>query len=81
MNKLNTREELTAFRKVCEEALKCETKQILVCGGTGCVAGGSLDIFAKLKELLEEKNIPVEVERRTPWRRGRHEEERMPWIL
>ena len=54
MNKLNTREELTAFRKVCEEALKCETKQILVCGGTGCVAGGSLDIFAKLKELLEE---------------------------
>ena len=62
MNKLNTREELTAFRKVCEEALKCETKQILVCGGTGCVAGGSLDIFAKLKELLEEKNIPVEVE-------------------
>ena len=27
---------------------------VLVCGGTGCVAGGSLDIFAKLKELLIE---------------------------
>ena len=57
-----SREELAQFRAVCEKALSFETKKILVCGGTGCVAGGSLNIYAKLKELLEERNIPVEVD-------------------
>ena len=62
MNRLMSREELAQFRAVCEKALSFETKKILVCGGTGCVAGGSLNIYAKLKELLEERNIPVEVD-------------------
>ena len=62
MNKLTSREELIAFRKGCEAALAFETKKILVCGGTGCVAGGSLNIYDRLQALLEEKNIPVEVD-------------------
>ncbi len=62
MHKLKSREDLIEFRKQCREAFALETKKILVCGGTGCVAGGSLDIFAKLKELLEEKGLPVEVD-------------------
>lgn len=62
MMKLSSREKLAAFRKVCQKALELETKKILVCGGTGCVAGGSLQIFDRLKELLEKHNIPVEVE-------------------
>ena len=62
MNKLNSRAELTALRNVCINALNAEKTKILVCGGTGCVAGGSLDIFARLKELLEKKNITVDVE-------------------
>ncbi len=62
MNKLKSREELTALRDVCQKAFAAEKKKILVCGGTGCVAGGSLDIFARLKQLLEDKNIPVDVE-------------------
>ncbi|MCQ2528477.1 MAG: NADH-quinone oxidoreductase subunit NuoF [Saccharofermentans sp.] len=62
MAKLNSREELIAFRKSCAEALKYENKKILICGGTGCVAGGALQIREKLKELLEAQNIPVEVE-------------------
>ncbi|MBR6400197.1 MAG: 4Fe-4S binding protein [Firmicutes bacterium] len=62
MNKLKSREELTALRDVCQKAFAAEKKKILVCGGTGCVAGGSLDIFARLKQLLEDKNIQVDVE-------------------
>jgi len=62
MKHLNSREELIAFRKECVDALACETKKILVCGGTGCVAGGSLEIYDKLREILEEKGITVAVE-------------------
>ncbi|MBQ9299617.1 MAG: 4Fe-4S binding protein [Clostridia bacterium] len=62
MRKLSSREELAAFRAVCKESFQCEKTKILVCGGTGCVAGGSLDIYARLQQLLTERNIPVEVE-------------------
>jgi NADH-quinone oxidoreductase subunit F len=62
MHKLLSRNDLIELRKVCESAFAAETKKILVCGGTGCVAGGSLNIYARLRELLEEKGIPVEVE-------------------
>ena len=62
MNKLHSLDDLRACRAQCEKALARETKKILVCGGTGCVAGGSLEIFDRLKELLDGKNIPVEVE-------------------
>jgi NADH-quinone oxidoreductase subunit F len=62
MNKLNNREELIALRKECAGALKLETKRILICAGTGCVASGSMQIFERLKTLMQEKNIPVSVE-------------------
>ena len=62
MHRLGSRQELAAFRHNCEEALQAERTRILVCGGTGCVAGGSLDIYARLRELMEENGIGVEVE-------------------
>ncbi len=62
MHKLGSRQELETFRRSCEEALRAEKTKILVCGGTGCVAGGSLDIYARLRELMEENGIAVEVE-------------------
>lgn len=62
MSKLTSREELIAFRDLCSRALAYETKKILVCGGTGCVAGGSLDIYDRLLELIKEKGLPVEVD-------------------
>ena len=62
MDKLNSRADLIALREECVKAFEAEKTKILVCGGTGCVAGGSLDIYARLKELLEERGIPVEVE-------------------
>ena len=62
MTKLCNRAKLTALRKACAGALSLETKRILVCAGTGCVSSGSMDIFEKLKSLMEERNIPVSVE-------------------
>ena len=61
-HKLQSREELAALRAACKQAFAAEKTKIHVCGGTGCVAGGSLDIYARLQELLKERGIPVEVE-------------------
>lgn len=55
--RINTLEELNQYRKQFKKSLSCQQKQILICAGTGCVAGGSLDIYAKLKELMEQKGI------------------------
>ena len=62
MDRLNSRADLIALREECVKAFEAEKTKILVCGGTRCVAGGSLDIYARLKALLEERGIPVEVE-------------------
>ena len=62
MNKMRSRQDLIDLREACIKSMSAETKKILVCGGTGCVAGGALDIFARLKELMVERDIAVEVE-------------------
>ena len=62
MGRIKSREEFIAFRATCEAVFKMETRKILVCGGTGCVAGGSLEIYDRLKELMRQKGIPVDVE-------------------
>ena len=49
--RINTREELEARRAEYAASLKTQRKQILICAGTGCVAGGSLNIFAKIVML------------------------------
>lgn len=55
--RINTREELEARRKEYAASLETQSKQILICAGTGCVAGGSLDIYAKMQEILMERGI------------------------
>ncbi len=42
--RINTREELSQRRKEYKQSLDSQKKQILICAGTGCVAGGSLKI-------------------------------------
>ena len=42
MTRLMSRQELQNLRSVCQKAMSLETKKILVCGGTGCVAGKEL---------------------------------------
>ncbi|MBO7158340.1 MAG: (2Fe-2S) ferredoxin domain-containing protein, partial [Clostridia bacterium] len=58
---LNNREELIAYRAAAEKDYAAQEKKIIVCAGTGCVAGGSLKIFERLKELIEAKGLPVEL--------------------
>ena len=55
---VKTSKELDALRKRCVKASKAEKRKILVCAGTGCVSGGSLDIFAALQKKMEEQGIP-----------------------
>ena len=59
---LNNRNDLAALRASSEKAVGAETKKILICAGTGCVASGSLEIFDRLKALMEEQNIACSVE-------------------
>ena len=58
---LKTRKELITLRQGCMAAAKHETRKVLVCAGTGCVAGGSLEIYDAMKARLEELGIPCEV--------------------
>ena len=57
----NSREALVEARARFKNAYDHQTKKIIVCGGTGCVAGGSLEIYETLKSLMEKKGINVSV--------------------
>ena len=59
---LKNRQEFIAYREDSIKAYAAQTKKIIVCAGTGCVAGGSLHIHAKLNELMQAKGLPVAVE-------------------
>lgn len=59
--KIASREELSHAKEGFSRSLESQRKRILVCAGTGCVAGGSLLIYDRLKELMEERNIECSV--------------------
>ncbi|EGO65214.1 NADH-quinone oxidoreductase subunit NuoF [Acetonema longum] len=58
---LLNREELKTACATYEKSLETQKKKILVCAGTGCVAGGSLDIHAELIRLMEDQGIQCSV--------------------
>ena len=58
---LLNREDIQNARKHYKIALEAQKKKILICAGTGCVAGGSLEIYAELVRLIGEKGIPCVV--------------------
>ncbi len=60
--RINTIDELMDFSRKFKNALDKQYKKVLVCGGTGCVAGGSLEIYDEIKRLIEEKGLLAEVE-------------------
>ena len=51
---LKTRNDLARARADFQAALGAQTRKILVCAGTGCVAGGALDLYEELKRLIDE---------------------------
>ena len=59
---INNLEELKVFTARSAKALDNQKKKVLVCAGTGCVAGGSIDIYNRIRELVNEKNLLVDLE-------------------
>ena len=59
--RVNSRTEIKNYREKFLKELDRQKKKIYVCGGTGCVAGGSMDIFDKIQELIEAKGLRCEV--------------------
>ena len=57
LTKINSRDEMITKRDEFAKALNAQSKQILICGGTGCVAGGSLKIYDRLKNMMDERGI------------------------
>ena len=57
-------ESLEQFRALQAEymaAREAEKRKILVCCGTGCVAGGNLNVYHELKKRMDELGVPCEV--------------------
>jgi len=62
LTKLQDRAALDTLRQQCTEAAHAEKRKILVCAGTGCISGGSLEIYTRLREILEARGIHCAVE-------------------
>ena len=58
-----TRESFRAMRETAEDALRRSSNavNVLVCAGTGCIAGGSLKVCETLKEECERRGLQVYV--------------------
>ena len=50
--KLNSREDLINARKAASDEIAAQKCRILICSGTGCMAGGSALIYDKMCELV-----------------------------
>ncbi|MDF2676388.1 MAG: hypothetical protein K0Q97_686, partial [Bacillota bacterium] len=59
---LKNHEELVSTSNIFRNSLDKQRVKVIVCGGTGCVAGGSLLIYDKLKEMVSEKGLLVDVD-------------------
>ena len=59
---LKNRQDFIAYREDAKAAYASQEEKIIVCAGTGCVAGGSLKIYDRLKELMDAKGLHVAVE-------------------
>ena len=58
---LKSRQDLADYREAAKKAYAAQTQKIIICAGTGCVAGGSLKVYDRLKQLMLEQNLPVEI--------------------
>ena len=57
--RIPNRKELAMMREQYRASLNSQRKQILICAGTGCVAGGSLKIYDRMQEIMKEKGLEV----------------------
>ena len=57
------RESFAAYREAAVKALKSseEIPSVLICAGTGCIAGGAMKIYENIKTECEKRDLPVYV--------------------
>lgn len=55
-------DDLATAADLYKNSLDKQTKKVLVCAGTGCVAGGSLAIYERIKELIREGGILADID-------------------
>jgi NADH-quinone oxidoreductase subunit F len=55
-------DDLLSLEYLYKKSLDKQRKKVLVCAGTGCVAGGSLAIYEKIKALVKENGLLVDVD-------------------
>lgn len=53
---------LVSIANTFKTSLEKQSKKVLVCAGTGCLAGGSLAIYEKIKNLVRENGLLVDVD-------------------
>ncbi|HOO28824.1 MAG TPA: (2Fe-2S) ferredoxin domain-containing protein, partial [Lachnospiraceae bacterium] len=54
MKKLLCKADLEAVRAEASKEIRAQECRILICAGTGCLAGGSLNIYKKMCELTKD---------------------------
>ena len=59
--RIESLEQFRALQADYMAARNAEKRKILVCCGTGCVAGGNLNVYHELKKRMDELGIPCEV--------------------
>lgn len=59
--KIATRAELTARRAQAQAWMAAEDRVILVCAGTGCIAGGSMKVYETPTALCTERGLKTRV--------------------
>lgn len=58
---LLNRNDLINIRNEYKASLEMQKKKIILCAGTGCVAGGALDIYDEFVKLMKDKGINCEI--------------------
>ena len=64
---LLNRNDLINIKKVYKNSISKQSKKILICAGTGCVAGGALDIYEVLVRLMEKRGINCSIALEKEW--------------
>jgi len=62
LRKIENREAFERYQADCKTRLARQRRKIYVCCGSTCMTEGAMKIYAALKQQLELKNIPCEVE-------------------
>lgn len=58
---LANREELIEMRTVYQKSIEKQHVKILICAGTGCIAGGAKEIYNQFVKLMEEQDMACSI--------------------